>query len=133
MKKVIIGLVLFKAMVLMVAMLGCAEDMKSDAQLMKLQQPVSDFAASWIKEYGESPESIKNYNIVLVRERLNTEILKIEELEKKVEELEVKTDTWGTVLEKMSQKKSYFDAFIDGVNVRCVENDDGTISVVEPD
>jgi hypothetical protein len=80
---------------------GCIE--QSNEQLMKLKMPVSDFAAKWIEEYGESEESIKNYNTVLVRERLNTEILKIEELTKRVDELEIRTETWGTVLEKMSQ------------------------------
>lgn len=105
MNKVILVLAIFVALGIMIILTGCADEQKSDAQLMKLQMPVSDFAASWLKEYGEGEKSIKNYNIVLVRERLNTEILKIEELTKRVDKLEVRTDTWGIVLEKMSQKE----------------------------
>ena len=106
MKKVIGMVVLFTVLGIAISLTGgCVEEQKSDAQLMKLQQPVSDFAAKWIEEYGEGGKSVKNYNIVLIRERLNTEILKIEELTKRIDELEVKTETWGTVLEKMSQKE----------------------------
>lgn len=102
-----IGLIMLVVglLAMMLLFAGCTEEQKSDAQLMKLQQPVSDFAAAWIKEYGESPKSIKNYNLVLVSKRLNTEILKIEALTKRLDELEVRTETWGTVLEKMSQKE----------------------------
>ncbi len=82
--------------VLFVALLGFVSGCNdSNSELQRLRMPASEFAAKWIEQYGDSPESVRNYNIALTQQILNRQAQAIEELRKQVNGLAATQKTFG--------------------------------------
>lgn len=73
MKKVITVLVVFVILGLMILLTGCNEESQQSSRetLLDPEKASIEFAKQWVEKYGTSPESVDNYNHVLVREIVN--------------------------------------------------------------
>lgn len=90
------------------------------------------------RTYGYDDETLPLYNIWANQAAVKNYEIRIKKLEDQIAELVKQLAALSekaTLDEAMTTvpPKRYFDAEIDGVTMRCVENDDGTVSVVDDD